>query len=71
LFLIRHLDDWEPIQYDIINICVGLKAHVLASIASWYMKQYPWLRPVLEEHFGVPEKELDTPHKEEPRHTDM
>lgn len=48
LFLARHLDDWNTIQVDVIELLAALKSRVFARLAPWYIQHDPSLQPILE-----------------------
>lgn len=50
LFLARHLDDWNTIQIDVIELLAALRSRVLARLAPWYIRHDTSLRPILEEY---------------------
>jgi|GEM_PF-4089202 len=49
-FLARHLDDWNTIQIDVIELLAALRSRVLARLAPWYIQHDPSLKPILEAH---------------------
>jgi hypothetical protein len=48
LFLARHLDDWNTIQRDVIELLAALRSRVFARLAPWYIQHDPSLKPILE-----------------------
>lgn len=51
LFLARHLDDWNTIQVEVVQILAAMKSRLLAKIAPWYLKNDDLLKEILEEYF--------------------
>lgn len=50
VFLARHLDDWNTIQIEVVQILAAMKSRLLIKLAPWYMQNDDLLRPILNEY---------------------
>jgi hypothetical protein len=50
IFLARHLDDWNTIQVDVVQMLAAMKSRLLVKLAPWYIKNDDLLRPILQEY---------------------
>lgn len=50
LFLVRHLDDWNTIQIEVVQMLAAMKSRLLAQVAPWYIEHDDLLKPIIEEY---------------------
>ena len=47
-FLARHLDDWNTIGLEVLEILAAMKSRLLPKLAPWYVKHDSLLKPLLK-----------------------
>lgn len=50
VFLVHHLDDWNTIQIEVVQILAAMKSRILVKVAPWYIEHDDILKPIIGEY---------------------